>query len=62
MGRSENVRGETYSTTYQLRAHRILGGQLRSLVMAGFDFDAATHQYNEASAAFLGPEVVPPGK
>ena len=54
---AESVRGETYSATTQLRVHRILGGQLRSLVMASVDLDKATHQYSEASAAFLGPEV-----
>jgi len=53
----ESVRGETYSTTTQLRVHRILGGALRTLVMASVDFDKATHQYSEASPAFLGPEV-----
>lgn len=56
---AESVRGETYSTTTQLRVHRILGGQLRSLVMASVDLEKATHQYSEASPAFLGPEVVP---
>ncbi|MDD5303312.1 MAG: DUF2332 family protein [Elusimicrobia bacterium] len=55
----ESVRGETYSTTTQLRVHRILGGQLRSLVMASVDLEQSTHQYSEASAAFLGPEVPP---
>jgi hypothetical protein len=55
----ENVRGETYSTTYQLRVHRILGGQLRSLVMASFEIDSPKHQYSQASPAFLGPEVKP---
>ncbi|MEK7389222.1 MAG: DUF2332 family protein [Elusimicrobiota bacterium] len=58
----ENVRGETYSMTYQLRVHRILGGELRSLVMASFDLDAATHQHDKSSAAFLGPVFSPPGK
>ncbi len=53
----ESVRGETYSTTMQLRVHRILGGQLRSLVMASVDFEQSTRQYSEASDAFLGPEV-----
>lgn len=53
----ESVRGETYSMTTQLRVHRILGGQLRSLVMASVDLEASTHQYSEASAAFLGPEI-----
>lgn len=55
----ESVRGETYSMTTQLRVHRILGGQLRSLVMASVDLESSTHQYSEASAAFLGPEVAP---
>jgi hypothetical protein len=53
----ESVRGETYSTTTQLRVHRILGGQLRSLVMASVDFEQSTKNYNEAAPAFLGPEV-----
>ena len=53
----ESVRGETYSMTTQLRVHRILGGQLRSLVMASVDYEHSTHQYAEASSAFLGPEV-----
>ncbi|PIR19174.1 MAG: hypothetical protein COV48_03445, partial [Elusimicrobia bacterium CG11_big_fil_rev_8_21_14_0_20_64_6] len=56
----ESVRGETYSTTAQLRVHRILGGQMRSLVMASVDFGNTTQQYNEASPAFLGPEVAAP--
>lgn len=54
----ENVRGETYSTTYQLRVHRIRGGDLSSLVMAAVDFETATHRYDEAGAAFLGPDDV----
>ncbi|MCR4294628.1 MAG: DUF2332 domain-containing protein [Elusimicrobia bacterium] len=53
----ESVRGETYSMTTQLRVHRILGGQLRSLVMASIDLESSAHQYSEASAAFLGPEI-----
>lgn len=55
----ENVRGETYSTTYQLRAHRILAGRLSSLVMAAIDLETDKHQYDEASSAFLGPEPPP---
>jgi len=59
----ESVRGETYSTTTQLRVHRILGGVLRSLVMASVDFEQSTKNYNEAAPAFLGPEVaVAPNK
>ncbi|MDP3543033.1 MAG: DUF2332 family protein [Elusimicrobiota bacterium] len=54
---AETVRGETYSMTTQLRVHRILGGQLRSMVMASVDLESSTHQYSEAAAAFLGPEV-----
>ena len=49
----ENVRGETYSTTYQIRAHRIVDGALRSLVMASFDAETSKHVYSEASPAFL---------
>jgi hypothetical protein len=55
----ETVRGETYSTTSQLRVHRLLGGQLRSLVMASVDLETAKHQYNDAAPAFLGPEIAP---
>lgn len=53
----ESVRGEIYSTTTQLRVHRILGGQLRTLVMASVELETAQHQYSEAASAFLGPEV-----
>jgi hypothetical protein len=49
----ENVRGETFSTTYQLRAHRFLDGSLRSCVMASFDVGSAKHVYNDAAAVFL---------
>lgn len=49
----ESVRGETYSTTYQLRAHRVIDGQLRSLVMATLDVEAGKHQFSDASDAFL---------
>lgn len=55
----ESVRGEIYSTTTQLRVHRVLGGQLRTLVMASVDLETAQHQYSEAASAFLGPEVPP---
>lgn len=58
----ESVRGETYSMTTQLRVHRILGGQLRSLVMASVDFETSTHKYSEAADSFLGPEVAPSPK
>ncbi|MBI4060648.1 MAG: DUF2332 family protein [Elusimicrobia bacterium] len=53
----ESVRGETYSATTQLRAHRVLGGELRSLVMASVDIEKSAHKYSEDSAAFLGPEA-----
>ncbi len=49
----ENVRGETYSTTLQLRVHRIVGGALRSFTMASFDVEASKHAYSEASPKFL---------
>jgi hypothetical protein len=49
----ENVRGETFSTTYQIRAHRVVDGALRSFVMASFDLETAKHLYSEASPAFL---------
>lgn len=49
----ESVRGETYSTTLQVRAHRLVSGSLRSLLMASFDLQASKHVYSQASAAFL---------
>jgi len=49
----ENVRGETYSTTYQVRLHRVMDGVLRSFVMASFDMETSKHVYSEASPAFL---------
>ncbi|MFI5350471.1 MAG: DUF2332 family protein [Elusimicrobiota bacterium] len=49
----ENVRGETYSTTYQIRAHRLVKGVMSSFVMASFDLETAKHVYSEASPAFL---------
>ncbi len=55
----ESVRGETYSSTLQLRVHRMFSGQLRSLVMATVDLESATHKYAEAAEAFLGPAVAP---
>lgn len=54
----ESVRGETYSTTYQLRAHRIVDGTLRTFLMASFDLEASKFVYSEASPQFL--EVKPP--
>lgn len=50
---AESVRAETYSTTLQLRVHRVLNGELRSFVMASFDLEAAKHVYSEASPSFL---------
>jgi hypothetical protein len=55
----ESVRGETYSSTYQLRVHRLLGGLLRSLVMASVDIGTSTYQQSAAAEAFLGPVVTP---
>jgi uncharacterized protein DUF2332 len=49
----ENVRGETFSTTYQIRAHRFVDGALRSFMMASFDLETAKHVYSEASPTFL---------
>lgn len=49
----ESVRGELYSTTYQLRAHRVMDGRLRSCVIATLDLDAGRHQYSDAGDAFL---------
>ncbi|MFI5360644.1 MAG: DUF2332 family protein [Elusimicrobiota bacterium] len=49
----ENVRGETFSATFQIRAHRLVEGALRSFVMASFDLETSKHLYSEASPAFL---------
>ncbi len=49
----ESVRGETYSSTFQLRVHRVVEGTLRTFLMASFDLEAAKHVYSEASAQFL---------
>jgi hypothetical protein len=48
---AEHVRGETYSTTLQLRAHRVRGGTPVSAVLASVDFDTGTHAYDAAAAA-----------
>ncbi len=58
----ESVRGETYSTTFQLRAHRLLGGQLRSLVVASIDALGGGQKVDPAVSAFLGPSVPPSSK
>ncbi|MBI3565315.1 MAG: DUF2332 family protein [Elusimicrobia bacterium] len=50
---AENVRGETYSTTLQLRAHRVIDGALKSFVMSSFDLVAHKRVFSEASATFL---------
>ena len=49
----ENVRGETYSTTYQLRVHRIVDGALKSFVMASFDLGTAKNVISEGGPDFL---------
>jgi hypothetical protein len=49
----ENVRGEKYSTTFQVRAHRFMDGALRSFVMASLDTETAKHAYSEASTVFF---------
>ncbi len=51
---AEHVRGESFPTTLQLRAHRFVGGAPRSAVLASVDFDARTHVHDDAAAqAFL---------
>lgn len=49
----ESVRGETFSTTYQLRVHRIVDGLPKTLVMASFDLGTATNAVNPVGPAFL---------
>lgn len=55
----ESVRGETYSTTLQLRAFRLLGGQLKGAILASIDLDTLKHQFSPASETFLGPDKPP---
>lgn len=49
----ENVRGETYSTTYQLRAGRLVEGQMRGMIMATVDLAASKYAVSEAAEVFL---------
>jgi len=49
----ENVRGETFSTTFQLRVYRVVDGQLKGVVLASYDTGTAQHSYIDASEAFL---------
>lgn len=50
----ESVRGEAFSTTHQLRAHRVVDGRLRSLVMASVDLATSRQAYDAAAGeAFL---------
>lgn len=56
----ETVRGETYSTTHQVRAHRLADGVLRRCVIASIDVDAQKTQLAKEGEAFL--TVAPPSK
>lgn len=49
----ENVRGELYSNTYQVRVHRLMEGQVRSLVLASIDLEARKADYAKESESFL---------
>ncbi len=49
----ENVRGETFSTTQQLRVHRVVDGKRRTFVMATFDVETAHQVLHDGAAAFL---------
>lgn len=54
----ENVRGEMFSATFQLAAHRVKDGELYRHVMANFDFTASRIELDlGASREFL--KVVP---
>jgi hypothetical protein len=48
---AEHVRGETFSSTLQVRAHRFRGGAPVSAVLASIDFDSKTQQFDPAAAA-----------
>lgn len=56
----ENVRGEKYSSTFQVRAHRFMDGALRSFVMASFDLETSRQVYSEASPTFLSVKPAKP--
>lgn len=50
----ESVRGELYSSTYQQRAHRLRGGELKSMAMVSYDFGSRkTEMKSEESVKFL---------
>lgn len=50
----ETVRGETYSTTIQLRAFRMVDGTPRGAVLASVDTVGGAQRVNEGAEAFLG--------
>jgi hypothetical protein len=56
---AEAPRGEPFSMSLQLRAHRLWGGQFRTMVGSTIDLSTGQHQYNAAFDAFLGPESAP---
>ncbi|MBI5623132.1 MAG: DUF2332 family protein [Elusimicrobia bacterium] len=49
----EAVRGELYSTTYQLRLHRVVGGALSTVVMSSIDVAAGKILDHEGADRFL---------
>jgi hypothetical protein len=52
----ETVRGEAFSLTFELRAHRAQDGQLRSMTLASISFETGVTQYDaDAAGAFLAP-------
>lgn len=52
---AESPRGDPYSSTLQLRAHRLVSGELKTMVMASFDLASGAHQANASMGDFLGP-------
>lgn len=55
----EHVRGEMYSTTYQLRVHRIVDGSLCSAVLTTLDFENKRVTDHPEALAFLGYKPKP---
>jgi hypothetical protein len=55
----ENVRGEMYSTTYQVRAGRMLDGAFQRQVMASIDLEAGRVDYLKEAEAFLAKGAPP---
>lgn len=57
---AEPVRGDATELIQQTRAHRLIDGSLKSIIMATFNLASKTYAYSEASESFL--DARPPAK